>query len=42
VVQLHRSAYAGLAVDDLAPGQWRELTDGELATLAGADVSNAT
>jgi 23S rRNA pseudouridine2605 synthase len=42
VVRLHRSAYAGLTVDDLAPGRWRELTEGELAALGGADVSNAT
>ena len=42
MVRLHRSAYAGLTVDDLAPGRWRELTEGELAALGGADVSNAT
>jgi 23S rRNA pseudouridine2605 synthase len=42
VVHLHRAAYAGLTVDDLAPGGWRELTEAELAALGGADVSNAT
>jgi 23S rRNA pseudouridine2605 synthase len=42
VVHLHRSGYAGLTVDGLAPGQWRDLTEAELAALGGADVSNAT
>ncbi len=32
VVQLHRSAYAGLTLDGLEPGQWREL---------GADETHA-
>jgi 23S rRNA pseudouridine2605 synthase len=27
VRRLHRSRYAGLAVDDLAPGEWRELLE---------------
>src|SRR5262249_6835886 len=31
VVQLHRSAYAGLTVADLAPGGWRELRPEEVA-----------
>ena len=30
---LHRSLYAGLGVDDLAPGEWRELTDEEVESL---------
>jgi 23S rRNA pseudouridine2605 synthase len=33
VVRLHRSRYAGLTLDGLAPGEWRELTDAELASL---------
>jgi 23S rRNA pseudouridine2605 synthase len=42
VVRLHRSGYAGLTVDGLAPGQWRDLNEAELAALRGGDVSNAT
>jgi 23S rRNA pseudouridine2605 synthase len=30
---LHRSRYAGLTADDLAPGSWRELTDDEVGGL---------
>jgi 23S rRNA pseudouridine2605 synthase len=33
VESLHRSHYAGLDVDDLEPGRWRELTSDELASL---------
>jgi 23S rRNA pseudouridine2605 synthase len=33
VRRLHRSAYAGLSVDGLAPGEWRELTEAELKGL---------
>jgi 23S rRNA pseudouridine2605 synthase len=33
VVRLHRSQYAGIGVDDLAPGTWRELTAAEVAAL---------
>ena len=33
VRRLHRSRYAGLELGDLAPGEWRELTDAELKTL---------
>ena len=33
VVRLHRSAYAGITADDLAPGGWRELSAAELASL---------
>jgi len=30
VRRLHRSRYAGLTLDDLAPGEWRELENDEL------------
>src|SRR5512132_412566 len=30
VLRLHRSRYAGLGVDDLQPGEWRELTPAEV------------
>ena len=33
VLRLHRSRYAGLEVDDLAPGEWRELTAAEVKAL---------
>jgi 23S rRNA pseudouridine2605 synthase len=33
VVDLHRSRYAGLTVDGLRPGEWRELTTAELDQL---------
>jgi 23S rRNA pseudouridine2605 synthase len=33
VTRLHRTAYAGLTVDRLEPGAWRELTPDEVATL---------
>jgi 23S rRNA pseudouridine2605 synthase len=33
VVRLHRSRYAGLTVEDLAPGEWRELEPAEVARL---------
>jgi 23S rRNA pseudouridine2605 synthase len=33
VVRLHRSRYAGLTVEGLEPGQWRELTADEIAAL---------
>jgi pseudouridine synthase len=33
VRRLHRSSYAGLRVDDLAPGEWRELSEDEVARL---------
>ena len=33
VRRLHRSSYAGLRVDDLAPGEWRELASREVARL---------
>jgi 23S rRNA pseudouridine2605 synthase len=36
VLRLHRSAYAGLTVEGLARGQWRELGPGELDRLRRA------
>jgi 23S rRNA pseudouridine2605 synthase len=33
VRRLHRSRYAGLTLDDLAPGEWRELAGDELGLL---------
>jgi 23S rRNA pseudouridine2605 synthase len=33
VSRLHRSRYAGLTLDGLAPGEWRELTPEEVASL---------
>ena len=36
VQRLHRSRYAGLTVDGLEPGEWRELTADELAGLRAA------
>ena len=33
VTRLHRSMYAGLSADDLAPGTWRELTRDEVERL---------
>jgi 23S rRNA pseudouridine2605 synthase len=33
VRRLHRSRYAGLSADDLAPGEWRELDESEIAVL---------
>lgn len=34
VRRLHRSVYAGLTVDGLAPGEWRELTRDEVERLS--------
>jgi 23S rRNA pseudouridine2605 synthase len=33
VVRLHRSRYAGLGLEGVEPGGWRELTEGEVASL---------
>ena len=33
VRRLHRPRYAGLTLDGLAPGEWRELTPGEVERL---------
>ena len=35
VSQLHRSRYAGLTLEGLEPGRWRELEPSELARLTG-------
>ena len=35
VVRLHRSTYAGLTLDGLEPGAWRELSAAEVAALRG-------
>ena len=34
VIRLHRPAYAGLSLDGLEPGAWRELESGELTAVA--------
>jgi 23S rRNA pseudouridine2605 synthase len=36
VKRLHRRAYAGLTLDGLDPGRWRELTEDEVAALRAA------
>jgi 23S rRNA pseudouridine2605 synthase len=33
---LHRSTYAGLTLDGLGPGEWRELARAEVAALSRA------
>jgi 23S rRNA pseudouridine2605 synthase len=33
VTRLHRSRYAGLTVDGVEPGRWRELTEAEVESL---------
>jgi len=33
---LHRSKYAGLGLGNLRPGEWRELSDGEIEALRRA------
>jgi pseudouridine synthase len=42
VRRLHRSRYAGLTVDDLAPGEWRELTAAEVGALRAATARPPT
>jgi 23S rRNA pseudouridine2605 synthase len=37
VTRLHRSRYAGLSVEGLGPGEWRELSPGEVARLRALD-----
>src|SRR5690242_3177561 len=39
VVRLHRSAYAGLTLAGLEPGEWRELSAAEVAALSSAGVT---
>jgi pseudouridine synthase len=41
VVRLHRRAYAGLTVDGLAPGEWRELTPPEVERLRAQTTEDA-
>jgi 23S rRNA pseudouridine2605 synthase len=41
VVRLHRSRYAGLSLDGLAPGEWRELEPAEGGRLRSRTVSTA-
>jgi 23S rRNA pseudouridine2605 synthase len=41
VRRLHRSRYAGLSLDELGPGQWRELSPGEVARLRALDSRRA-
>jgi pseudouridine synthase len=36
VTRLHRARYGPLSADDLAPGEWRELTVDEVGKLRGA------
>jgi 16S rRNA U516 pseudouridylate synthase RsuA-like enzyme len=36
VRSLHRSRYAGLTVEGLAPGEWRALTASDVERLAAA------
>ena len=38
VIRLHRSVYAGLGVEGLAPGEWRELTAEEVRRLRGTGI----
>src|SRR2546423_3582787 len=37
VQRLHRSRYAGLSLEGLGPGEWRELSPGEVAWLRSLD-----
>src|SRR5207247_5426609 len=37
VRRLHRSAYAGLSLEGLGPGEWRELSPDEVARLGALD-----
>jgi pseudouridine synthase len=39
VLRLHRSRYAGLTVEGLEPGRWRELEPGEVARLQSLSCS---
>jgi 23S rRNA pseudouridine2605 synthase len=42
VQRLHRREYAGLTADDLAPGEWRDLTDAEVGALRAAIARPST
>jgi len=37
VIRLHRSAYAGLTLEGLEPGQWRELEPSEVERLRAGE-----
>jgi pseudouridine synthase len=41
VLRLHRSRYAGVGVDGLEPGEWRELTSDEVSALRRATEPGA-
>jgi 23S rRNA pseudouridine2605 synthase len=41
VRRLHRSRYAGLSLESLGPGEWRELSPGEVAGLRALDSRRA-
>lgn len=41
VLRLHRSRYAGLGLEGLAAGEWRELTPAEVARLRGVAALDA-
>jgi pseudouridine synthase len=40
VLRLHRSRYAGLGLEGLRPGEWRELNPEEVSGLRGASVAS--
>jgi 23S rRNA pseudouridine2605 synthase len=42
VARLHRREYAGLTVEGLAPGEWRDLTDAEVGALQAATARAST
>jgi 23S rRNA pseudouridine2605 synthase len=42
VRRLHRSRYAGLSLEGLAPGEWRELSAGEVTRLRALDSRRAS
>ena len=42
VTRLHRSGYAGLTLDGLEPGAWRDLTADEVTRLRGASAVPGT
>jgi 23S rRNA pseudouridine2605 synthase len=39
VQRLHRSGYAGLTLEGVPEGAWRELTSEEVASLQAATIS---
>jgi 23S rRNA pseudouridine2605 synthase len=42
VTRLHRREYAGLTLEGLAPGEWRDLTDAEVGALRAATAGSST